>query len=143
MKYGLSLLRGCLRPGYRGTSCYDMLMTVAPGMLLTLLLVVFNAIILTACLTQPPYWADRIFDTTVEFILGALVNFYAGLFLYGLITVLSEWGQIRARWYQKLGYLFTFPLFMFTYIPISLAALVRRVEWKPIYHSAAKGLGQA
>ena len=32
---------------------------------------------------------------------------------------------------------------MFTYIPISLAALVRRVEWKPIYHSAAKGLGQA
>ena len=142
VKYGLSLLRGCLRPGYRGTSCYDMLMTVAPGMLLTLLLVVFNAVILTACLTQPPYWADRIFDATVEFILGALVNFYAGLFLYGLITVLSEWGQIRARWYQKLGYLFTFPLFMFTYIPISLAALVRRVEWKPIYHSAAKGLGQ-
>ena len=29
-------------------------------------------------------------------------------------------------------YLFTFPLFMLTYAPISLAALVRLVEWKPI-----------
>jgi cellulose synthase/poly-beta-1,6-N-acetylglucosamine synthase-like glycosyltransferase len=142
-KYGLPLLRGCLRPGRRGSSCYDMLMTVAPGMLLTVLLLVFNAVILTACLTQPPYWADRIFDTTVEFILGALVNFYVGLFLYGLITVLSEWRHINARWFQKLGYLITFPLFMFTYIPISLAALVRRVEWKPIYHNATKGLRQA
>ena len=27
---------------------------------------------------------------------------------------------------------------MFTYVPISLAALVRKVEWKPIYHTGGK-----
>ena len=29
---------------------------------------------------------------------------------------------------------FTFPLFMFTYIPISVAAIFKKVEWKPIEH---------
>ena len=42
---------------------------------------------------------------------------------------------------QKIGYVFTFPVFMFTYIPISIAALVRKVEWKPNYHSATKRVG--
>ncbi len=31
--------------------------------------------------------------------------------------------------------LLTFPLFMLTYLPISLAALFMKVEWKPIHHS--------
>ena len=34
--------------------------------------------------------------------------------------------------------MFTFPLFMLTYIPISLAALVGKVEWKPIRHGLTK-----
>lgn len=33
-------------------------------------------------------------------------------------------------------YTFSFPLFMFTYIPISFAALFMKVEWKPIRHGA-------
>ena len=36
-------------------------------------------------------------------------------------------------------YLFTFPIFMFTYVPISAVALVKKVEWKPIYHGADQG----
>ena len=60
-------------------------------------------------------------------------NFYVGLLFYGLITVLSEWRHIDAAPVQKLGYVLTFPIFMFTYIPISIAALVQKVEWKPIY----------
>lgn len=31
-------------------------------------------------------------------------------------------------------YAFTFPLFMFTYIPISFAAFFCKGEWKPIEH---------
>ncbi len=37
-------------------------------------------------------------------------------------------------------YTFSFPLFMFTYIPISFAALFMKVEWKPIRHGAAARL---
>ena len=117
-----------------------MLATVAPGMLLTVLLLLFNGGILAACFTQPPYWARRIVDVTLGFIGSNLWNFYAGLLAYGMLTVISEWRNIDAAPMQKIGYVFTFPIFMFTYIPISMVALVRRVEWKPIYHTAAKKL---
>lgn len=31
--------------------------------------------------------------------------------------------------------MFTFPLFMLTYIPIALVALVKKATWKPIAHT--------
>ena len=139
--YTVPLLKGMLRPGRLGTSCYDMFVTVAPGMLLTLAMILFNAVVLAACLTQPAYLAARVIHETVGFIGSSLGNFYLGLLLYGLCTVLSEWKHIQAPALKKLGYVFTFPIFMFTYIPISIAALVRKVEWKPIYHTATKRVG--
>ena len=139
-EYTLPLLKGCFRRGRLGTSCYDMFVTVAPGMLLTLLMILFNGVILAACLTQPAYLATRIIHETVGFMGSAVWNFYVGLLFYGLITVLSEWRHIDAAPVQKLGYVLTFPIFMFTYIPISIAALVQKVEWKPIYHTVTKKL---
>ena len=140
-EYTVPLLKGMLRPGRLGTSCYDMFVTVAPGMLLTLAMILFNAVVLAACLTQPAYLAAWVIHETVGFIGSSLGNFYLGLLLYGLCTVLSEWKHIQASALKKLGYVFTFPIFMFTYIPISIAALVRKVEWKPIYHTATKRVG--
>ena len=142
--YTLPLLRGCARLGRRGASCYDMFITVAPGMLLTLVMLMFNGVMLAAGLTQPAAAAARIIHETVGFIASAVWNFYLMLLIYGLLTVLSEWRHIQAAPARKLGYVFTFPLFMFTYIPISVAALVQKVEWKPIYHTAGrkvKGMG--
>ena len=141
-EYTLTLLKGCFRRGRLGTSCYDMFVTVAPGMLLTLLMILFNGVILAACLTQPAYLATRIIHETVGFMGSAVWNFYVGLLFYGLITVLSEWRHIDAAPVQKLGYVLTFPIFMFTYIPISIAALVQKVEWKPIYHTATKKINE-
>ena len=141
-EYTLPLLKGCFRRGRLGTSCYDMFVTVAPGMLLTLLMILFNGVILAACLTQPAYLATRIIHETVGFMGSAVWNFYVGLLFYGLITVLSEWRHIDAAPVQKLGYVLTFPILMFTYIPISIAALVQKVEWKPIYHTATKKINE-
>ena len=140
--YTLPLLKGCLRWGHKGTSCYDMFATVAPGMLLTLFIILFNGVVLAACLTQPTHMAARIIHECLGFIGSNLWNFYLGLLAYGMLTVLSEWRHISAAPMQKIGYVFTFPVFMFTYIPISIAALVRKVEWKPIYHTAAKKLNE-
>ena len=140
LKYGLSLIRGCFRGGRKGFACYDMLMTVAPGMFLTLLGLVFNVILLAACLGEPPYIAKRVIDTTLNFLGMAVANFYLGLFLFGMVTTLTEWKQIQVPPLQKLAYMFTFPIFMFTYVPISIAALVKKVEWKPIYHGNRKRL---
>ena len=140
-EYTVPLLKGMLRPGRLGTSCYDMFVTVAPGMLLTLAMILFNAVAVAACLTPPAYLAARATHETARGIGASLGNVYLGLLLYGLCTVLSEWKHIQAPALKKLGYVFTFPIFMFTYIPISIAALVRKVEWKPIYHTATKRVG--
>jgi len=37
-------------------------------------------------------------------------------------------------------YTFTFPLFIFTYIPIAIVALFRKIEWKPIAHTISKSI---
>ena len=42
--------------------------------------------------------------------------------------------QRHTKAVKKVLYDFTFPLFMFTYIPISFAALFSKGEWKPIEH---------
>ncbi len=101
--YTLPLLKGCLRKGRLGTSCYDMFVTVAPGMLLTLAMILFNASILLACLTQPVYLAAWIVEETVRFMISAVVNFYVGLLIYGLLTVLSEWKHVDARSGEEAG----------------------------------------
>lgn len=132
-RHGAELFRGIFRGGRRGFGCYDLLLTVVPGVLLTVLGGAVEGLVLLACLSDP-LAAGRVLTLAGKFLLGGLANFYLGMFLYGLITVTCEWKNIRATPAQKLGYLLTFPLFMLTYIPISLAALFRKVEWKPIRH---------
>ena len=70
-----------------------------------------------------------------------LLGFYGGLLLYGGATLLAEWKQIDAPAKRKVAFWLVFPLFMCTYIPISLQALFCRVEWKPIQHHSAAALG--
>ena len=70
-----------------------------------------------------------------------LVQTYGSLFAVGLLTTVSCWKYIGASAAQKIGYCFTFPLFLFTYLPIALGALVRKRQWKPIEHCVAVPVG--
>ena len=134
--YSMKLIQGfCKRPGRQSWSCYDMFMTVAPGMLLTLATLLFNLVMCLSCVGKSHFVINKILSVSGRFALSTVVMFYLGLLLYGALTILSEWKQIRIPNYKKVLYTFTFPIFMFTYIPISLAALVKKVEWKPIYHT--------
>lgn len=135
-RYGLSLIRGIFRGGRRGLGCYDILLTVTPGVLLSVLGGALNLMVLLVCLSAPAYVVNRVLDLTGNFLASGFLNFYLGMFFYGLLTVLSEWRHIRATGWQKLKYLALFPLFMLTYIPISVAALFQKVEWKPITHKS-------
>lgn len=84
--------------------------------------------------------AGAVLRAELLFLATNLATGYCGFSALGLITVLCEWNRIRATRAQKLGYVFTFPLFMMTYIPLAVAALRRKVEWKPIaHHSARRG----
>jgi len=59
------------------------------------------------------------------------------MFLFGALTTFVEWDSFHATPRRKILHMFTFPLFMATYIPIALVALVKKAEWKPIKHSIA------
>lgn len=68
-------------------------------------------------------------------LLGYIAMVYGFLLVVGLITTLTEWDNIHTTTGKKILYVFTFPLFMLTYIPIAIAAIFRRVEWAPIEHT--------
>lgn len=139
-RYIGGLFRGCFTQKKGRFACYDMMMTVAPGMLLTMGVLGINIFILLSALTEPRIVATDLVQDSLLFVMDNIFNFYVVMLLYGAVTLVVEWKAIQAKPVQKVLYLFTFPLFMLTYVPISLAALVRRVEWKPIRHNSSASL---
>ena len=135
---GIPLLRGCLRGPIR-FSCYDMLMTIAPASLVSLACLAMNLAFLVTALLQPHY-VNTMVVLAGKSVLFAFVNFYVILFAMGVLTTITEWKQIKAPAYKKVLYTFTFPVFIFTYVPISIVALFKNVQWTPITHSVAKSV---
>lgn len=139
MKYLGRLIRGVFKPKGSRMTCYDMLMTVAPCMLLSIGTGIINTMAFVMCLTMPAAETGLLLtDMLVLFALTMLLG-YVGTIFMGALTIFTEWKNIRAPARRKLMYLPLFPLFLATYIPIALAALVCRVSWKPIQHFASTG----
>ncbi len=132
-KYGGALAKSIFQN--RSFSSYDMLMIILPAIFLTMFSVIGNiaAVIVGSILDYEVFYA-------LNSLLLTCLNGYLLLFAIGLITLISEWKQIHCRPVKKIAYLFTFPIFQFTYIPIALAALFSKVEWKPIIHKEVKTL---
>ena len=140
-KYTAPLLHGCVR-GKKNRkksrmSCYDMLMTVAPCNLVTIGVLGLALVACLSSLSQPAFITYRVIRMLGRIILTTLRGVSFSLFVFGACTMFAEWKQIKGAAWKKILYVFTFPLFMLTYIPISLAALVGKVEWKPIRHGLA------
>ena len=129
--YGLKLLHGCFT-GKR-FQCYDMLVTVAPATLLTIAALFFNL----GCMTYGLLLARRLFfNLAINTIARFVCNIYLSFFFFALVTLIAEWKHMYCKPYKKIMYLFTFPIFMFTYVPIVVAAITqRKVQWEPIHHT--------
>lgn len=131
-KYNVKLLTGSLTKSF---ACYDMLVTVGLAYVLSFLGILGNLSFLILSL----------FSGNIGFLLmafkniaSAIVSPYIMLFVVGAITTIVEWKKIICPAGKKILYMFTFPLFMLTYIPISVVALFKHVEWEPITHTVAK-----
>ena len=128
-KYGARLVRGIFRGSY---SCFDMTMTVCPAYLISILSLIFDLLGIALCyLTGHNYLIGGL----TKLIAVALLEAYLLFFVMALITLISEWRNIHCRAYKKITYLFSFPLFLISYMPVSLVALFKKVEWKPIDHT--------
>ncbi len=133
-RYGLDLFKGSLQ---RNTSCYDMLMVIMPAIILTLFTLIFNgSMILFGNYTNSQ-------DDLIMMMMGRMIlNMYFMLVFIATVTTATQWKNIHTTSFKKLAYIFTFPFFMFTYIPITIVAFFKKVEWQPIEHSRAKTLAE-
>jgi len=127
-QYGARMIRGIFRGSF---ACWDMCMANIPAVVLNLASLAVNG-----TLTVLHLQAGRPLLSALAPLFASLLGMYISFFLFGLLTLLAEWKQIHTTPAKKILYTFTFPLFMFTYIPISFAALFTRVTWKPIEHHA-------
>ena len=133
-RYGGRLMRGIFHGSF---SCYDMAMNIMPAAVLTGLSVAVN---LTAAAANFYIGGDlKVLGLSV---LQTLVNLYMTLFVIGSITTITEWKQIHCSAGKKLLYALTFPVFMFTYVPITIASLFCDVQWQPIRHQRCLNVSQ-
>ncbi len=125
-KYGRRLISGALHGSF---SCFDMVMSIMPAIILASLgLAVNGAASVLVLLTGGTAW--QLIYPVIRSFLGT----YLFMLAIGSFTTVKEWRKIHATTAKKVLYTLTFPLFMMTYIPISICAVFQKVEWKPIEH---------
>ena len=130
-KYNFKLMIGSLTKSF---ACYDMLVTVGAAYILLVMSILGNL----AFLVIAGISLDAAFiKAALKSVLSGLTAPYCMLFVIGAITTFVEWKNIHCSASKKTFYMFTFPIFMMSYIPISVAALFKRVKWEPITHKVS------
>ena len=125
-------------------AAYDMLMVVGPAMLLTLMCLLVNVTFIAVSSLSHGFLAT---DAEIEMAIGSVIMMlaymYGTFFVMGLSTTITEWKHIHCpqKW-RIFTNLFTFPLFMFTYVPLTVAALFLKVDWVPTPHDVSVTLDE-
>lgn len=70
-------------------------------------------------------------------VLSIVANSYAFLLINGLLIIISEWERIIATAKEKIVSVFTYPLFMLTFVIAAVMALFVKRQWAPIEHTVA------
>lgn len=128
-RYTLKLI-GAFFKG-KGFSNYDMLMAMSPAFFISVAAVATNILGLIATLIFDP-------DAFLASLFGSLALGVASYLLFALLallTVITERKRINATKGQMIASIFTFPIFMATYIPIAAVSFFGNTEWKQIKHN--------
>lgn len=133
--YGKDLVKAMFTGRF---AAYDMFMTIAPGILLTLLSVFVNLSYMVIGSLSHGFIAT---DTELRMAFGSIVimltGMYSMLFVMGLVTTIVEHKHIHSNRLRIFTNLFTFPIFIMTYMPIGVVAFFKKVEWVPTKHDIA------
>lgn len=128
----------------RSFAAYDLLMVIAPATLLTLITLLSNGTFLVVGGLSHGFLAtDAEMQACLRSILITFGLMYVTGFMMALLTTVIESKHIhcRPRW-RVVTNLFTYPLFMFTYIPLTVSALFLKVDWVPTPHDISVTLDQ-
>ncbi|MBQ0042066.1 MAG: glycosyltransferase family 2 protein [Lachnospiraceae bacterium] len=125
--YKKELIKGFFKGNF---SCYDMLLAAIPAFILTALSMLCAIVSCIVNLCTHPSVMGALFS-----IIMTIGSLYGGAFAMGLVALITEWDRIAAKNYQKIMYLFSFPLFMLTYLPLVFIAMFSKASWEPIPHT--------
>jgi cellulose synthase/poly-beta-1,6-N-acetylglucosamine synthase-like glycosyltransferase len=123
-RYFHRLLRGLFSENFLAS--FDISLCMAPAYLISIAATVINTVgaIISLIITK-----DLVL--TLTGVLSMLTGVYLGFLCFSIPLTVSEWKRLRARASKKILYIFTFPLFMLTFLPIVCVALVKKnVVWK-------------
>lgn len=113
-------------------SCADMALCMAPAYILSILAVIGNIVGAVLSIVFGTPWTEVLLSLGI-----GIVGIYLVLLMFSLCLTISEWRQLKTTGARKILYMFTFPLYMFTFVPICFVALFKRnVGWKPIKHES-------
>ena len=142
-KYGKTLVNGVTHTENRQNrfTCFDMAMTVIPMIFVTIAVLATDIILLMYSIFGPVFM-PHLMNEMIYAIVSWFFAYYGALLFMGAVTMIAEWKRIKCPVGKRILYTFTYPLFMITYIPISFAALIGKVDWKPINHSVSATLDQ-
>lgn len=127
--YGISLFAGIFQGSF---SCFDLLMNILPAFVLSTISIICNLLLLIIGLISDANEMVVLLSFG-EMVLGA----YMCVFAAGFFTTITEWKHINTTSLKKILYMFTFPIFMLTFVPVSIYAVFAKAEWKPIKHSVS------
>ncbi len=127
------IFRGIFKKG--DFTCFDIGMNIFPAYLLGIVAQIVNivGIIVSVCIGSG-------ITTVLLSILQILFNSYIIAFVVGLIATIDMWKIIPAKTAKKIIYIFTFPIYMMTYLPISVAAIFSKASWVPTVHECTRSL---
>lgn len=127
------IFRGIFKKG--DFTCFDIGMNIFPAYLLGIVAQIVNivGIIVSVCIGSG-------ITTVLLSILQILFNSYIVAFVVGLIATIDMWKIIPAKTAKKIIYIFTFPIYMMTYLPISVAAIFSKASWVPTVHECTRSL---
>ncbi|WP_085830282.1 glycosyltransferase family 2 protein [Collinsella vaginalis] len=128
----------------RSFAAFDLLMVIAPASILTLISLLANGTFLVVGSLSHGFLAtDAELARCVGSIFLTLASSYVVFFIMALTTTFFERSHIHCpSRLRVISNLFTFPLFMFTYIPLTVTALFLKVDWIPTPHDVSVTLDQ-
>lgn len=132
--YSLRLVKG-LFSKKRTLGMFDILMTLLPVIMTGIIMPILTVSIIIRNISL----GNSLFSIINHYSLQVSIG-YLSLVLMALIVTLHEWKRIRGSSFKKIIYCFTYPLFMATYIPISIISIYTDVTWKPIKHVHSKSI---
>lgn len=128
-KYGFSLVKN----SFKNFGCWDVFTNIAPMLIIAISVTIVTIVSAVVSLIIWDMAALLCLAIQLAIVLSSL---YGVMFSIALTINMTDWKKIQMPTRKKILYMFTFPIFMATYLPIAISAIFKykKVKWDPIQH---------